>query len=311
MNAIWQLVILRETYDGGGSEKTWDRIYRIVWIAADQQIVKSLLHRTAWSDAAGKSPELADGIEIVFLRTEFGVSTARGLLARQQRRGNDAVEQADSSTNYEIPAGSKTVGNPEARIDTKLRVQHTAWPRLPIASNSEIDGQVLRWPPIVLCIHAAIGVVESANRPVTYRVRIVLQLKDRWVKGRLSEVRSLKTLEEQHDRIMILEVGDVADRPWIRRVRIDAKERRFEWVKQWEGFGCAYPVVVTANAERVLAQVPGEVVNQFEASFTVEVRVTAVHSDGELVGDFHVRDRADGGEVVVAVRILKAQFIDQ
>src|SRR5258708_6656020 len=311
LNAVRQLVILRETYDGGGSEKTWDRICRIVWIASGQQVVKSLLHRTAHPDAASKSPELADGIEIVFLRTEFGVSTARGFLARQQRRGNDAVEEADSSANYEIPAGSKAVGNAETGIDTKLRVQHTAWPRLPIASKAEIDGQVLRRAPIVLCVQAAIGVIESANCPVTYRVRVVLQLKDRRVKGRLGEVRSLKTLKEEHDRIMILKVGDVADRPWIRRVRIDAKERRLKWVEQWKGFGGADPVVVTANAESVLTHVLGEVVNQFEAGLTVKVRVAAIHPDGELVTDFHVRDPAESGEVVVAMLALHARFIDQ
>ncbi len=217
------------------------------------------------------------------------------------------MEQSDTRARHDVATRADAVSETEARIVSPLRVHHSAGPCLPVGAEAGVDREALRCAPVVLNEQAAVGVIESPDRAVADRIRIVTQLKDAGIERRLIESRALKAFVEEHHGRVFLEVRNKTRT----RARIDAEERRLERIEQGEGLGGANPVVVSAEGQGVLPDILGDVVDNFEAFLFVEVRIAAIDTNGELVGDFHVRLRAFGREVVVAVRVLHAKFVDQ
>ena len=125
--------------------------------------------------SAGKSEEAHIGIQGIFLSSadESGHRTgewaehtaAGGLLAREQRRRNDAVEKPGTGAHDDIPPGADVVGKTQARVNVLiLIIQCSARPGFKLPAHSAVNGQPVGGAPFILNVQTVIGVVQSALR---------------------------------------------------------------------------------------------------------------------------------------------------
>src|SRR4029077_14268995 len=97
----------------------------------------------------------------------------------------------------------------------------------------------------------------------------------------------------------------------ITEVRAEIREVRFKGVEQGEGFRSVDKVEVSAEADGVAVETAGYIVPDLEGRLAVKVRVSAVSSRRERIGQFQVRLRGNRREIERAARILHAQLVHQ
>src|SRR6266478_6542309 len=97
------------------------------------------------------------------------VIAASWLLAGQQRRGNDAVEQSKTSAPQHVAPGTKVVRNAGAGINIlPLRVQHIRRPRFPFPAKTCIKREPGGGAPLILNVETGVLVVQLAQRAIAY-----------------------------------------------------------------------------------------------------------------------------------------------
>src|SRR5438128_11882281 len=133
-----------------------------------------------------------------------------------------------------------------------------------------------------------------------------MSLEYRRIEGRLIKQRRLKPLEFDEHRVVFHQIRNATQR--IARIRCDAEKHCLKRIEQRERFRGTHPVVVTAKAEGVFSYVFREIIHELKSALPVEIWIAAVHADGELVRYLHAGDRTRGGEIIVTVAILNAEF---
>src|SRR6266481_1739868 len=122
-------------------------------------------------------------------------------LTSQERRGNDAVEKAETGADNYVVFGSDVISHAQSRIEVfPLRVKYAAGPSLPFPANSAVQSQTARRAPFILKEEAVIGVVERAFRLIANRGRKVTALIDSnaFRDALLVEIGCLKAFKKDH-----------------------------------------------------------------------------------------------------------------
>src|SRR5215813_8032740 len=232
------------------------------------------------------------------------------------------MEEAEARAKDYMLAGAEVVSHAEAGIEILLlRVEHAARPGFPLPANSAVESQLVRNAPLVLNKQAVVGVAELALSCIANCRRDTAALIHSGIERGLVEIRRLEALKEYDVGVL------TSKRPWPARVAhwrdtiravdaVVAKESakawkiRFKWKEQRERFGGVDVVEVAAETDGVLALGDGEVVDQLEAGFTVEVRIATIDAGGESVGKLKVWLRRDGRKIKGAASELHTQFVD-
>src|SRR6266481_1720870 len=91
----------------------------------------------------------------------------------------------------------------------------------------------------------------------------------------------------------------------------EAGKIRLEGIEQREGFGGVDKIEVATEANRMAVEGACDVVHDFKSRFAIEVRIPAVNTSGESVGQLQVRLRRNRRKIKRPSRILYAQFVHQ
>ncbi|OLE74874.1 hypothetical protein AUG19_07375 [archaeon 13_1_20CM_2_54_9] len=79
--------------------------------------------------------------------------------------------------------------------------------------------------------------------------------------------------------------------------RKDAAKIAFEGIEERKGFGGVDEIVIAAKADGMAVAAKRNIVDQFEARFTIEIRIAPVYPRREGVGNFEVWLRGDRREI--------------
>src|SRR6266704_3063799 len=167
LDPVWRLVIIVEAGDDciakeatSGDRPTRTEAQRSsIWISSTKKVRK---RDGGDVRRAGKSKEARGGIEGIFIGAS-GVraagSAAGRLLARQQRHGNNSVEDSAAATQDNVVLGAKAVSKAGARIELLvLFAQQFGGESFKLVAQAVIQGQIFNRAPVVLQIQAAVGV---------------------------------------------------------------------------------------------------------------------------------------------------------
>ena len=94
----------------------------------------------------GETEKPSVGIQAVFKRSSriFGKTAARRRLAHEQRRGNNAVEQSETSAKHNLMRTPDVVGQADARVHVlPLRVEHTRRPSFKLPAHATVQSKFL------------------------------------------------------------------------------------------------------------------------------------------------------------------------
>src|SRR4029077_4180887 len=124
------------------------------------------------------------------------------------------------------------------------------------------------------------------------------------IEGWLSEVGSCKSLKEQHLRRTGLQTEWTLSRQQASKIGLKG-------IKQWKRFQRVHMAEIAAEANRLLAVLPGHVVRKLRTALLVEIRIAPVYTGGKCVEHFQMGLCGNRGEVECPVTVLQAQFIHQ
>src|SRR5712672_4207747 len=86
---------------------------------------------------------------------------------------------------------------------------------------------------------------------------------------------------------------------------------RLEGIEQREGFGGVDKIEVATEANGMTVECACAVVHDFKSRFAIEVRIPAVNTSGECVGQLQVRLCRNRWEIKRPPRVLQTQFVHQ
>src|ERR1700687_2610167 len=337
--AVRILVILIEAHDHGRPKEStfgdwlagrkWIRervrgVIRIRSVFYEALQCKRSDHRRA-----GKREKFRLGVQSIFKRTArilADCSTAGGLLACEQWRWNDAVEQPQPGAHNNVALRSNIVGEAEARIDVlPLGVEHVRGPGFPFPTYASIESEPAGGAPFVLNVETVVRVVHLALRGIADGGRKARPCVDRSIQALLVEIRSLKTLEEDHIGMLAASRSGTtgigrrrhtlrayaARRSVISQKCTQAREIRLEWIEQRKRFRGVHKIEVATETDGVAVKAARHIVNDLKARLAVKIRIAAIDSRGERIGELQVRLRGNGRKIKRAARILHAQLVHQ